>query len=207
MPNVILSKFLNAGIVLGAYHKNAHLGTTLLQVFMSRTTNIMSLKKAAVVSALLALTSFSVSAQDSAKAPGSGPNPFSDCGIGAALFSETKWAAVTSNVIWDVGTTAVTSATASPQTCNGKQMAAATLINDTYEKLVEETARGQGEHLTSLLNIFECGDARQGRAIDAARGAMGELVAQPGYATQDRTQKAARFYEVVDSAVSKSCSA
>src|SRR5688572_5993856 len=44
------------------------------------------------------------------KAPGAGPNPFSDCGIGAALFPKTGWAAVTSNVIWDIGTTALTSA-------------------------------------------------------------------------------------------------
>lgn len=166
----------------------------------------MCLKKAAIVSALLAATSFSAYADDS-KAPGTGPNPFSDCGIGAALFSETKWAAVTSNVIWDLGTTGVTSATASPQTCNGKQVAAAALINDTYEKLVEETARGEGEHLASLMNILECGDARRPLAIEATRSAMGELVAQPGYATQDRRQKAARFYEVVDTAVSKSCSA
>jgi hypothetical protein len=167
----------------------------------------MSLKKAAVGFALLAMTQFSAYAQDDSKAPGSGPNPFSDCGIGAALFSETKWAAVTSNVIWDVGTTAVTSATASPETCNGKQVVAAMFINDTYENLAEETARGRGEHLTSLLNILECGEARQGQAIEAARNAMADVVGQPGYATQDRTQKAAQFYEVVDTAVSKSCSA
>ena len=35
-------------------------------------------------------------------------NPYTDCGIGAALFPNTNWAAVTSNVIWDAGTTAVT---------------------------------------------------------------------------------------------------
>lgn len=167
----------------------------------------MSLKRAAVVSALLAMSSFSAFAEENAKAPGSGPNPFSDCGIGAALFSETKWAAVTSNVIWDVGTTAVTSATASPETCSGKTVAAAMFINDTYEKLAEEAARGEGEHLTSLMNIFECDGARHAQAIEATRGAMADVVAQPGYATQDRTQKASQFYKAVDTAVSKSCSA
>lgn len=165
----------------------------------------MSLKKAAVLFAVLAAAQSPVFAENNSKAPGSGPNPFSDCGIGAALFSETKWAAVTSNVIWDIGTTAVTSATASPETCNGKRVVAATFINDTYEKLAEETARGEGEHLTSLLNILECGGAQQGRAISATRDAMADLVTEPGYATQDRTQKAAQFYRIVDSAVSKSC--
>jgi hypothetical protein len=38
---------------------------------------------------------------------GSGPNPYSDCGIGAALFKDTEWAAVTSNVTWDLGTTEI----------------------------------------------------------------------------------------------------
>ena len=62
---------------------------------------------------------------------GSGPNPFTDCGIGAALFPDTHWAAVTSNVIWDVGTTALTSATASPETCSGAKVEAAMFINET----------------------------------------------------------------------------
>lgn len=163
-------------------------------------------KKAAILTALLAMTQAPAFAEGS-KAPGSGPNPFSDCGIGAALFSDTKWAAVTSNVIWDVGTTAVTSATASPETCSGKQVAAAAFINNTYEELAEQTARGEGEHLSALMNIFECGATQQGRAISATREAMAEVVAQPHYATQDRTQKASRFYEVVNTAVGKSCSA
>jgi len=167
----------------------------------------MSLKKAATLSVLLATLQVPAFADDASKAPGTGPNPFSDCGIGAALFSETKWAAVTSNVIWDVGTTAVTSATASPQTCNGKRVAAAMFINDTYEKLAEETARGEGEHLTSLLNILECGGNRQPLAIEATRGEMADVVAQPGYASQDRTQKASRFYDAVEGAVSRNCSA
>lgn len=167
----------------------------------------MFVRKAVVVSALLAMCQVSAFAEDAAKAPGSGPNPFSDCGIGAALFTDTKWAAVSSNVIWDVGTTAVTSATASPQTCNGKKLAAATFINDTYEKLVEDTARGQGQHLTSLLNILECDGSRHQLAIDEARSAMGTVVGRLDYATQDRTQKAAQYYGVIDSAVTRSCSA
>lgn len=165
----------------------------------------MSLKKAALLVAMLAASQSPAFAET--KPVGSGPNPFSDCGIGAALFQETKWAAVTSNVIWDIGTTAVTSATASPETCNGKRVAAASFINDTYEKLAEETARGEGEHLSSLLNILECGDAHRAQAIQATREGMADAVAQPGYATQDRTDKAVQYYQIVDRAVSKTCSA
>jgi len=167
----------------------------------------MSMKKTIIISALLAMAQVSAIAEEESKKPGSGPNPFSDCGIGAAIFSDTKWAAATSNVIWDLGTTAVTSATASPQTCSGKTVAAALFINDTYEKLVEETARGQGEHLAAVLNILECDGSRHAQAIEATRSAMGQTIARPGYATQQRTEKASQFYEAVESAVSKSCSA
>ena len=89
----------------------------------------------ALFAAMPMLTTMAPTAH-AADAPGSGPNPFSDCGIGAALFPETKWAAVTSNVIWDVGTTAVASATMSPQTCSGKQAKTAAFIYHTYDSLI-----------------------------------------------------------------------
>jgi len=141
------------------------------------------------------------------KAPGSGPNPFSDCGIGAALFSETKWAAVTSNVIWDVGTTAVTSATMSPQTCSGKKVVAALFIRDTYDKLAEETASGQGEHLTTALTLFGCGAHQQAAAAQQVRGAMGRAVSAPGYVDRPSIDKAAGFYSIVETAASNACAA
>lgn len=140
------------------------------------------------------------------KAAGSGPNPFSDCGIGAALFSETKWAAVSSNVIWDVGITALTSATSSPQTCSGKKVAAALFINQTYDKLVEESASGQGEHLTTVLNVFGCDSARHMNAIHQIRSAMGKAVSTPDYIDQTHLDKASGFYTIVEEAVNASCS-
>lgn len=190
-------------------------------LFITVRTHIMSLKKAVLASLYLACTALAQAqdAQPSAaeakpatttaddRRPGSGPNPFTDCGIGAALFPNVHWAAVTSNVIWDIGTTAVTSATASPQTCSGKRVAAAIFINDTYEKLAEETARGQGEHLNAVLNILGCDSTRRAEVIDVARGAMSETVATPGYATQRRLDKAADFYGIVEAAAGHRCAA
>lgn len=141
------------------------------------------------------------------KAAGSGPNPFVDCGIGAALFPNTHWAAVTSNVIWDIGTTAVTSATMSPETCSGKRLAAAMFINDTYESLAEETARGEGQHLTALLNIMECNSSQHAAAIGATRSGMSVEVAREGFESQSHTEKAAGFYSAMDAAVSRHCAA
>lgn len=170
---------------------------------------MMKFQKSMMVGALFALCSVAAHAEDTAdkKAPGSGPNPFVECGIGAALFPTTHWAAVTSNVIWDLGTTAVTSATMSPQTCNGKKVATALFIRDSYEQLAEETAQGQGEHLTTALNLFECSGAQHQAAAALTRQHMGAVVSQPGFATLPRIEKAARFYNAVQSAAAQSCAA
>ncbi|HEX9474358.1 MAG TPA: DUF3015 family protein [Steroidobacteraceae bacterium] len=154
-----------------------------------------------------AFATSSALADDASKAPGSGPNPYTDCGIGAALFSDTKWAAVTSNVIWDLGTTAVISATASPQTCQGKKVAAARFIDATYASLAEETAAGHGEHLTTVLNILECASNHRPQAVSRIRRDMGLEVADPQYVRQTHLEKASNFYKVIDAAVTASCSA
>ena len=86
-------------------------------------------------------------------------NPYTDCGIGAALFPNTSWAAVTSNVIWDVGTTAVISATASDQTCSGEDVQTAQLIHDKYELLETDLILGEGDNLLALSNSIGCNNS------------------------------------------------
>jgi len=166
----------------------------------------MKLFKTAILATLLAASSNSW-ANESAPAAGSGPNPFSDCGIGAALFSDVSWAAVSSNVIWDLGSTAVTSATASQETCSGNKLAAAVFINDTYETLVEETAKGQGEHLVTLMNILECKEANQKVIISDVRSSMGAFIGSPSYDLMTHVEKASSYYDVVNSAIANKCSA
>lgn len=158
-----------------------------------------------VLIAISATTSLPSFAED--KTPGAGPNPYSDCGIGAALFTETKWAAVTSNVIWDVGITAITSATASPQTCSGKKVATAMFIGKTYANLSEETAAGQGEHLTAALNLFGCGETQHTAAITQVRREMADVVSAPNYASQTAVEKASAYYSTMERAVSQNCAA
>jgi hypothetical protein len=123
------------------------------------------------------------------KAAGSGPNPYSDCGIGAALFTENKTLAVTSNVIWDIGTTAVTSATASPETCNGKKVAVATFILESYDQLTEDTARGEGEHLTTLLQLMEVQPQQQAVVVANIRSQMAKQLTSADYLTADKVAK------------------
>ena len=139
------------------------------------------------------------------KAPGSGPSPYSDCGIGAALFPDTHWAAVLSNTIWDAGTTALTSGTMSPETCNGKNVQAAIFIHETYANLAEETAQGQGEHIASLLNIYGCSSAAHKDVITEIRSGMSKALNSPSYDASTHTEKATAYYNLTSASVSKNC--
>ncbi len=152
-------------------------------------------------SAVLLVLGYSSAVSAADKEPGSGPSPYRDCGIGAALFPNTSWAAVSSNVIWDIGTTAVISATMSPETCSGAEAAAARFINDTYDSVVEETAKGQGEHLTALLEIYGCDSSAHSDIVYAIRAEVGAAVIDESYALMTHLQKAEQYFRVVNTQV------
>ncbi len=159
-------------------------------------------------SALALFVSFSGVSHAQEQAPGSGPSPFSDCGIGAALFPDIHWAAVLSNVIWDIGTTAVTSATASPETCNGAGAKTAQFIFDNYDRLNEETASGGGEHTLAMMNSLGCPSEQADSMTQSIRSNMADVVAHPEYAQWNQGQRAAMYYQAVNrSAASQGCSA
>jgi len=128
------------------------------------------------------------------------PNPFTDCGIGAALFKNDT-GAVLSNFIWDFGTTAITSATASPDTCEGAEVKAATFILETYNNLAEETAKGFGSHLDSLLNIVNIPANEKGQVIESIRAEMAVVIASDAYLEADKTEKATFYYNGLMSAI------
>ena len=176
-------------------------------IILCRGTNMISntLKASVVASCLFALVANAQTAT-STTPPGTGPNPYTDCGIGAALFPETNWAAVTSNVIWDLGITALTSATLSPQTCQGKKIKAALFIRDTYTQLAEETSKGSGEHVTAALDMFQCGSAGRTEAMRQVRAEFGSAVSSPNYSTQTHLDKAGQLYNILEKA-SERCSA
>ena len=158
---------------------------------------------------IVALGSGAAVAQD--KEQGSGPQPFTECGIGAQLFPDTHWAAVTSNVIWDVGTTAVISATASPETCNGKSAQAAKLIYDTYDNILEDTAKGDGEYVVALMQVYGCSADSHDELINAVRTRFSATVSEDGYVDMSKLKKAEAYFNVIDTEVRSdffaSCSA
>lgn len=126
-------------------------------------------------------------------------NPYVDCGIGAALFPETNWAAVSSNVIWDLGSTAITSATSSPNTCSHKNNVAAIYIRDTYAQIIEESVKGDNKHLTAALDILECGVSHQ-EATQKVRAEVGGFISAKDYQTKDHLDKSSDLFNAITSA-------
>jgi hypothetical protein len=129
-------------------------------------------------------------------------NPWTDCGIGAMIFDETKWAAVTSNVIWDFGITGTTSALSSKHVCEGKKVAAAFFINETYVNIEEETASGDLTHTTAMLDILGCDNASQSQIAGEIRSQFGNFVSSDTYTTKTQSEKAQAYYFIVDGVTS-----
>lgn len=129
-------------------------------------------------------------------------NPWIDCGIGAMIFEETTWAAVSSNVIWDLGTTAVISDQSSQHTCNSKKAKMALYIGATYASLADETAKGDGRHLRAMLDIMGCESASQAGIIASVRSGFAQHLREVGTAAKVPSAQAEDFYNIVNSTVS-----
>lgn len=125
-------------------------------------------------------------------------NPWQECGIGAMIFPENGAAAAVSNIVWDLGTTAISTNISSPENCQGSaKVAAAKFITETYTAIEDETVKGQGEHLTSMLNILGCDNSSHGVIISDVRNSFSDIVSSEEYLTQDKMTKAKNYYNVV----------
>jgi len=139
------------------------------------------------------------------------PNPYTECGIGALVFNnpdvidDVPIAAVITNIIWDLGTTAVISATATPETCTGAAIETAMFINDSYDSLVEETARGEGEHLSAMLSMAGCATAEQSQAAALIRSDVADVVTAEGYQATTQLEKSSAYYDAMQRNVAATC--
>ncbi|MBI1422149.1 MAG: DUF3015 domain-containing protein [Gammaproteobacteria bacterium] len=128
-------------------------------------------------------------------------NPWIDCGIGAMIFPDTTWAAVSSNIIWDLGTTAVTSDQSSQHTCNSKKAQTAMYISATYANLEEETVKGNGQHVHAMLNMMGCDTAVQDGIIASVRTDFNASLQNAAYDKKSATNKAQDYYDLVNAKI------
>lgn len=135
---------------------------------------------------------------------------FLECGIGGLIFQKESlgWAAVISNIIWDLGTTASSSQITSPESCKGGQPSTAALIYQAYPVVERELAEGRGDYLSAILDMSGCAAEARPAMIQSLRGDMADWVASSGYQNADRYAKAEFLHNSLTKQVSAqtSCS-
>jgi len=130
-------------------------------------------------------------------AVGNSKHVWTDCGIGALIFKETAWAAVTSSIIWDLGPTGSSSTSSSEDQCAGKGASTAHFIYENYALLEEETAAGEGAHLVTMLYILGCEGSTHQEIINSLRTDFGKSIQNSSYLSGSRRQKAKAYYDNV----------
>ena len=154
----------------------------------------MKALKGLAVALLLAAVPLVGVAQDKRKTL----NPWVDCGIGGMIFTEVGWAAVISNVIWDLGTTAVISDYSSQNTCGSKKAQSAAYIGAVYANLSEDIVKGDGKHLRALLDIRGCEAVSHEALISAVRPQFAKSLRDAGYAGQSPAAKGEAMYNLFE---------
>lgn len=144
------------------------------------------------ISITLALASFSVISSAQAETD---INPWQDCGIGSMVFPDNGTASAISNVIWDLGSTAVTSASASEDSCNSTRVKTAQFIQETYQQLEEDLVKGDGEHLSAMTELMSCS------AQDTAeiRNSLATSLASSDFANTTQSDKAQSLFNNAES--------
>lgn len=132
-------------------------------------------------------------------------NVWRECGIGGMIFRETGWAAIVSNVIWDLGTTATTSNISSDDLCEGKGASTARFIHESYAMIEEETAVGSGQHLTAMLELAGCDSNAHASIIKAMRSDLQGRMSTPAYTSETKLQKAEGYYNGLMNNVAGKC--
>ena len=129
---------------------------------------------------------------------------FEECGIGGLLFENIPVAAIISNIIWDLGTTAISSHAS--KTCRTDSAQLADFIYESYVNLEEETVQGEGAHLQALLSIAHCGESARPALIQSIRADFSKSLSAEGYLGQSRYSKSVAFYSLIQARVGSSSS-
>lgn len=132
---------------------------------------------------------------------------YTECGLGAAIFPKHPTMAAISNVTWDLGTTAVLSnASSAEDSCKGTKVAAATFINKSYVELEQDIAKGEGKHLSALMDIMNCDTSVRADVVNSVRADFATEAAKKGFAESSQYNKSETIYNIINSSkVAASC--
>jgi len=138
-----------------------------------------------LLSAVLVSTVFAVSSERNLE------QVYKECGIGGMLFANSSpIGAITSNVTWDWGSTALSSNASSADTCTSTKVKAAEFIHKSYDAIITNVANGNGDYLKSLSNL-------SGKDVKELRGTVHSLMSASDYSNQTAIQKSSNLYSAI----------
>lgn len=159
----------------------------------------MNFKKVALSAIALAVIPFSASAENTDV-----QNIYAECGLGAVIF-ENDIAAAFSNIIWDLGTTAVTSGLSSPGSCSGADVDVAEFISETYINVADETAKGEGDYLNAMLSIAGCEAESKAEVISSIQTSFAQDLSDSSYSEKTHMEKSASYFNIVKDSTAGIC--
>ncbi|WP_299776036.1 DUF3015 family protein [uncultured Tateyamaria sp.] len=136
-------------------------------------------------------------------------NPWQECGIGAIVFPDNGAASAISNIIWDLGTTAVSTALSSPDQCQGATVQVAAFVSQGYDHISRETVVGDGMYLQTLMDGINCDPAIQPALLADVRDDFAAQLQDPDFSAKDDSGKAEAYFlglrDVVQTNYADSC--
>ncbi|MEL6838561.1 MAG: DUF3015 family protein [Pseudomonadota bacterium] len=120
---------------------------------------------------------------------------YTDCGLGGAIFpdAEDPIGPVLVNILIS-SPTVLTQGLLVPGSCSGGAGVSARMMHAAYPQFEMETAVGEGEYLTALMDVMECDASIRASLIDDMRDHLGTTVADPAYASMEQADKAREMY-------------
>jgi hypothetical protein len=154
-----------------------------------------ALKVLAIVMAVMVMGATQISAEGF----------FEDCGIGAIFFNGEKKGDKQFAKLLNLHSTGTSSYATSSKlsgTCAGKenQLAAALFIYETYPTLIEDTAKGSGEHLTTVLNLLDAPESRDA-IISTVQTQLLDSINASEYSSQSRLEVSEKLFTIVNNAI------
>lgn len=123
---------------------------------------------------------------------------YTQCGIGGLLSSPVpspvkEPLAVVSNIVWDLGTTAISSNISSDGTCAGKSEKVVAFISDSYDNLEKEVAQGEGKYLDTLVSMTQPANMTKEAYVASIRADFASVAAS----NDSKYVKAEALYNIV----------
>lgn len=133
-----------------------------------------------------------------------------DCGFGAMIFEgdtkKDRRNSALANIYTSLGFTPYSSTLSSSKssgTCekSGK-VATARFIHETYSNVEEESVKGSGTHLTTMLNLMECDKSVHNDIIADVQSDLASAIDTPEYVEHTKLDKTKTYFNILDSNVS-----